>query len=189
MQLSPEQKQAVASWIATGDNLSAIQKKLSEQFQISLTYMEVRFLVDDLGLELKNPVAPEPKAGANPTLGEDKPAGKKAGLFDKLKKAVGAGGDEPSPAGPGAMGDEDIPAEDLEPMGGGKVAVELDLVTRPGTVVSGTVVFSDGTKGKWALDQQGRLMLDTGKPGYQPVPEDIQGFQQELSLLLQKRGY
>ena len=188
MQLSPEQKQAVTSWIAAGDTLSAIQKKLSEQFQLSLTYMEVRFLVDDLGLELKNPVTPEPKAGANPTPGEDKSAGKKSGLFDKLKKAVGAGGDEESHAGPEAM-EEDVPAEDLEPVGGGKVAVELDLVTRPGTVVSGTVVFSDGTKGKWALDQQGRLMLDTGKPGYQPIPEDIQGFQQELSLLLQKRGY
>src|SRR5580658_6111370 len=54
MTLTPEQKQTVASWVAAGDNLSTVQKKLSTQFQLSLTYMDVRFLVDDLGHELKN---------------------------------------------------------------------------------------------------------------------------------------
>ena len=54
MTLSPEQKQAVASWVAAGDNLSAVQQKLREQFQLSMTYMDVRFLVDDLNLELKD---------------------------------------------------------------------------------------------------------------------------------------
>lgn len=188
MELSPEQKQAVASWIAAGDNLSAIQKKLSEQFKISLTYMDVRFLVDDLGLELKTPAPnPEPKAadgGLKPDASA-KSAEKKGGLFDKLKKAVGAGEDSDPPAD---AVDEDAP-EDLEPVGEGKVSVELDVITRPGTVVSGTVSFSDGTKGKWALDQYGRLMLDTGKPGYQPNPADVQAFQQELSAQLQKRGF
>ena len=48
MTLTPEQKQAISSWIAAGDNLSTVQKKLSEQFQLSMTYMDVRFLVDDL---------------------------------------------------------------------------------------------------------------------------------------------
>ena len=54
MPLSPEQKQAVAAWVAAGDNLSVVQKKLVEQFKVSMTYRDVRFLVDDLGLELKN---------------------------------------------------------------------------------------------------------------------------------------
>ena len=49
MSLTPEQKQAVASWVAAGDNLSLVQKKLTEQFKVSMTYMDVRFLVDDLG--------------------------------------------------------------------------------------------------------------------------------------------
>ena len=62
MTLTPEQKASVASWIAAGDNLSAVQKKLREQFQLSLTYMDVRFLVDDLDLTLKDP---EPKADAS----------------------------------------------------------------------------------------------------------------------------
>ena len=54
MTLTPEQKQAVTDWIAAGDNLSAVQKKLTEQFKLSLTYRDVRFLVDDLNLELKD---------------------------------------------------------------------------------------------------------------------------------------
>ena len=60
---------------------------------------------------------------------------------------------------------------------------------RPGAVVSGTVVFSDGVTGKWALDQQGRLMLDTSQPGYKPVPADVQAFQRELSAQLQRHGF
>ena len=62
MDLSPEQKQAVAQWVANGDSLSAIQQKMTEQFKVSLTYMDVRFLVDDLNLELK-----DAKPAANPS--------------------------------------------------------------------------------------------------------------------------
>ena len=60
---------------------------------------------------------------------------------------------------------------------------------RPGTVVSGSVTFSDGVSGKWALDQYGRLMLDTGQKGYQPSPADVQTFQRELQTHLQRHGY
>ena len=62
MQLTPEQKTAVSSWVAAGDNLSAVQKKLTEQFKLSLTYRDVRFLVDDLELTLKDPA---PKVDAS----------------------------------------------------------------------------------------------------------------------------
>ena len=54
MTLTPEQTKAVSEWVSAGDSLSAIQKKLSEQFKISMTYMDVRFLVDDLNLALKD---------------------------------------------------------------------------------------------------------------------------------------
>ena len=37
MSLTPEQKAIVSSWVAAGDNLSAIQKKLSDEFKISMT--------------------------------------------------------------------------------------------------------------------------------------------------------
>jgi len=43
----------VAAWVADGASLSDVQKRLKEEFEIALTYMDVRFLVDDLKLQLK----------------------------------------------------------------------------------------------------------------------------------------
>lgn len=54
MSLTPEQKKIVAAWVGDGDGLSMIQKKLIEQFQLSMTYRDVRFLVDDLNLDIKD---------------------------------------------------------------------------------------------------------------------------------------
>ncbi len=53
MELTSEQKQAVSEWIAQGLSLSDIQKLLKERFQLSPTFMEVRFMVLDLDLKLK----------------------------------------------------------------------------------------------------------------------------------------
>jgi hypothetical protein len=196
MTLTPEQKQAVSSWVAAGDNLSVVQKKLSEQFKISMTYRDVRFLVDDLGLELKN-AAPKtdasdvtkaqvPPPGAASTPPRPAPAEKK-GFVDKLKEKVGLGG---------ADGTDDLPSDDEFPEDAGipadapagTLSLEVDRIMRPGTVVSGSVTFSDGVSGKWGLDQYGRLMLDTGQKGYQPSPADIQTFQRELQAQLQRQG-
>lgn len=197
MPLTPEQKQTVSSWVAAGDSLSAVQKKLTEQFKISMTYMDVRFLVDDLGLELKN-AAPKADASdvtkapaAKPTPPAAEPAGKK-GFMDKLKEKVGMGAEdeEPMPADEAFDDDAgaDLPPEEA-PAAAGSVSVELDRIMRPGTVVSGNVTFSDGVSGKWALDQYGRLMLETGQKGYQPSQPDVQAFQRELQAQLQRQGY
>ena len=193
MTLSPEQKQAVAAWVAAGDNLAVVQKKLSEQFKLSLTYMDVRFLVDDLGLELKSPA---PAADLNADLSKARPAPppeKKGGLLDRLKKAVGGADDEaaePAELEATEAEDADLMPETADPAGGSaNVKVEVDRIVRPGAVVSGSVTFSDGVSGKWALDQYGRLMLDMSRKGYQPAAPDVQAFQQELSRLLQRHGY
>ena len=53
MVLQDDQKKAVATWISGGASLSDVQKRLKDEFQIALTYMDVRFLVDDLKLQLK----------------------------------------------------------------------------------------------------------------------------------------
>lgn len=50
MNLNESQKIAVREWIDAGLDLSKIQSKLSAEFDLRLTYMEVRFLVDDLGI-------------------------------------------------------------------------------------------------------------------------------------------
>ncbi len=195
MSLTPEQKQTVASWVAAGDNLSAVQKKLAEQFKVSLTYRDVRFLVDDLNLELKDPApkvdTSDVSKGAPPKApvggGVPSPRSEKKGLIDKLKEKVGMA--------PGAVEEDDLPPEDLPeaaedfPAGASTVVVDLDRIVRPGFMVSGSVTFSDGVSGKWALDQQGRLMLETPQKGYQPGPADVQAFQRELQLQLQKQGF
>jgi hypothetical protein len=200
MTLTPEQKQAVTAWVAAGDSLAVIQQKLAAQFKVSLTYMDVRFLVDDLGLELKS-AAPAREATADLTAARPPQAGpgeKKGGLFDRLKQAVG-GADPAAADGPEAdtLEDDpaDLPLEAGDDLAGtalgaaGKVKVEIDRVVRPGAVVSGGVTFSDGASGKWAMDQYGRLMLDVGRKGYKPSAEDVQTFQRELSAQLQRHGF
>ena len=202
MQLTPEQKQAVTSWVATGDNLSAIQKKLSEQFQVSMTYRDVRFLVDDLNLELKDAapkvdasdVTKTPPKAAAPAAESRAPAPEKKGFFDKAKEKLGlAKDDDASTAGP-AVDDDDVAEEDLDelaPEGAANVSVSVDKVTLiPGALASGTVTFSDGVTAKWIVDQYGRPgFTEVSKPGYRPTPADGQAFMQELSMQLQKRGF
>lgn len=193
MTLTPEQQQTVASWVAAGDNLSVIQKKLSDQFKVSMTYRDVRFLVDDLNLALKDPAPkvdtsdvsktaaiPKPAAGARPETAEKK------GFFDKAKEKLGLAKDEP------ALDDEIADTElDDVPAGASTVSLAVDKVTLiPGAVASGTVTFSDGVTGKWIIDQYGRPgFTEVSKPGYRPTPADGETFMRELSRALQQRGY
>ncbi len=58
MNLTEEQKQKVAAWINEGLKLSDIQKRLDAEFGLRPTYMEVRFLIDDLKLMPKDPEPP-----------------------------------------------------------------------------------------------------------------------------------
>jgi hypothetical protein len=63
--LTPEQISKVSSWVAEGATLSQIQERLSSQLDVSMTYMDVRFLVDDLNLALiekEEPKKPEEAA-------------------------------------------------------------------------------------------------------------------------------
>ena len=160
MQLTDAQKQSVTQWVKEGCGLSEIQKRLTSEFQLSIPYIDVRFLIIDLGLDLK-----EQKA---PVVAKD------------LKAASLA---------PPEEGDADMVDANAEPSLGG-VQVEIDRVVRAGALVSGTVVFSDGTKAVWALDQMGRLALDAGgKKGYRPSQADVQAFQDAVSRQLQKRGF
>jgi hypothetical protein len=50
--LSSEQIETVTSWATAGDQLPAIQGKLRTEFGLNATYMDTRFLVLDLGIEL-----------------------------------------------------------------------------------------------------------------------------------------
>ena len=199
MTLTPEQQQAVAGWVTAGDNLSAIQKKLAEQFQVSMTYRDVRFLVDDLNLSLKDPapkvdtsdVSKTPPAAPSAAA----PAGDRApkkGLLDKAKEKLGLGkGEAVADADAEPIEDDLDDAVDDLPPAGGNVSLAVDKVTLiPGAVASGTVTFSDGVTGKWIIDQYGRPgFTEVSQPGYRPSPQDSQAFMQELSRSLKQRGY
>ena len=158
MNLTDEQKQSEAKWINEGLKLADIQKRLGSEFGLSLTYMDVRFLVDDLKLTLKDE-PPKPASTVLPAPNQAKPVAQ-------------------SPLAPTA------PA----PLGGGGVSLTVDQIARPGTVVSGSVKFSDGETAVWHMDQTGRLGLGTKTPGYKPSAADIQSFQMALENELAKLG-
>ena len=82
--------------------------------------------------------------------------------------------DEPQPAG-------DAPAA-------GAVSVSLNPIAIPGTIASGSVTFSDGTAGKWYLDEMGRLGLADIPQGYRPPAADGADFQRQIVSLLRSKG-
>ncbi|MDO4527254.1 MAG: hypothetical protein Q4C03_00505 [bacterium] len=54
MSLTPEQLDAVRAWVAEGDSLSEVQKKLRSEFNLQMTFFDVRMLVMDIGATLKD---------------------------------------------------------------------------------------------------------------------------------------
>ena len=162
MNLSEEQRQAVAKWISEGAKLSEIQNRLATEFSLKLTYMEARFLVDDLKLTPKDPEPP--KVIAPP----------------EVVKPLAS-----TPVPPG-----EIPrADEVLPPLGGNVSVIVDQITRPGAMISGNVNFSDGQIADWYLDQAGRLGVVPRVAGYKPSAEDVKNFQIALQQEVAKLGY
>ena len=167
MKLSDSQAQAVKQWVSDGANIAQVQKALSEKFGIDMTYMDVRFLIDDVGAEIQN--KPEPARAAEPVIDAQPPP-----------DAVETPAEEPD-------GDAIAPAPadlDTEPSGG--IRVTMSPIQRPGTLASGDVEFSDGGKAEWVLDQQGRLGLIPATKGYNPPNADIPSFQKKLQEILSR---
>ncbi len=65
-QLTPEQKIALKQWAAGGATMSDLQRHLKDDFGHSLTYMDTRFLILDLGIELVETLKAEPKKEEKP---------------------------------------------------------------------------------------------------------------------------
>lgn len=151
MDLSDEQKQVVSQWVTEGESIAKIQNLLKEQFNLGLTYMDVRFLVDDLGLVYKD---------SNETSeAEDNSESKTEDAIEEHDQLAG-------------------------------VTVDVDAVIRPGSLVSGTVRFSDGVSLGWQLTSTGQLGLIPGDdPEYRPSNEDLQSFQTQLQEVLKDKGF
>jgi len=52
--LSEEQVQSLRDWAAEGDQLADLQRKLTETYELNVTYMDMRFVVLDLELEIQS---------------------------------------------------------------------------------------------------------------------------------------
>ena len=87
--MTDEQRQRVAAWIEQGAKLAEIQNRLASEFGITLTYMEARFLVDDLKLTPKDPEPPKSVVPEAKPAG--KPAGRQAGRPEAVKQRARAG--------------------------------------------------------------------------------------------------
>ena len=68
------QKQQVTKWIEEGLKLSEIQSRINSDLGLSMTYMEVRFLMDDLGMKPKDKPAEPPPQPAAPAASPPDPA-------------------------------------------------------------------------------------------------------------------
>jgi len=77
----PEQTDALKQSAAKGATMSDLQRQLKEDFGFSLTYMDTRFLILDLGIELIEEVKEEPKD-------EEKPAPVPTGKVSVTKDAI-----------------------------------------------------------------------------------------------------
>jgi hypothetical protein len=168
MNLDEAQRKKVAAWIAEGLKLSDIQNRLASELGVRMTYMDVRLLVDDLKLTPKDVELTKPAASelTHPTA------------------ATGAAAKRP--------GDQSTtkPSKSNEAgAAAGNVSLSVDQIARPGAVVSGRVVFTDGNKADWYIDQSGRLGLAPEQAGYRPPAVDVQQFQLALESELSKMGF
>lgn len=164
MELTDQQKQSIRQWVSEGCGLSDMQKKLAAEFKISMTYMDVRLLVLELGLKLKEKKT-FPAAGAQNLAGSS--------VAEQPDMRSNPAEDHTAAAKPGTGG----------------VSVAVDRVTMSGALVSGSVTFSDGVAATWFVDQLGRLALKSRTPDYMPSKPDMQSFQQALHGELAKLGF
>jgi len=171
MNLTDEQKQIVSQWLSEGMSVADVQNKLSDELKISMTYMEVRFLLDDLALA---PQDTEEETPEEPEAPVEEPEQKTT--VDDNPEVLPPPGQER--AEPPTEGD----------MAATNVSVAVDQLVRPGCLASGKVTFTDGKQASWQFDQFGRLGLEAEEEGYKPPEADVMAFQQQLQAELAKMG-
>lgn len=160
MMISDEQRTSIKAWLTAGDSLADVQRKLKSEYDLIMTYMDVRLLVLEIGAEVQEEPEPAPVPKPEPAP-------------------------HPGPAKNGTDAAELADEEEAEP----QVHLSIDRLIVPGAMVSGDVVFTDGTKAKWLIDNQGRFGIEPEKEGYQPTEMDLRLFQTQLRAELHRKGY
>ena len=153
-----EQKrnQIIAEKLNEGYNLGDVQKYLAEEYNLNLTYLDLRLIASELDVDW------EQQEDEN-TVTENS----SGQILDENQQSE-AGSE------PGAQ----------EAGSGGGTQVSVDKVTRPDAVMSGTVSFTSGAKAKWFIDHSHQLSLSPEEGSEKPTQDDIVEFQQELQRVL-----
>ena len=159
MQITPQQEALVRAWAAEGATLSDIQTRLADECGLRLSYLDTRFLLLDLKVDLVEKTKKDPP-----------PRNLESGYSAGFGSPAGGAGERSEPEGvPGAS----------------TLTVDLARIQRPGFAASGSVTCSDGVKGEWGIDNYGRLALAfPDNKGYRPSAADQQAFMQQLRSLL-----
>ena len=160
MKLTEDQIATVKSWMESGEDLGTIQKKIHENFDLNLTFLETRFLLSDLKLEFAEE--------------EEEDNEEPAPVTDQEQDAVNDNSENPSEEQGG---------------GSSSVSVSVDSIAQPQCIISGKVTFSDGKTASWHFDQMSQLGLKPDEDGYTPSQEDVAVFQVELRKVLATQGF
>ena len=196
MSLNNEQIESVRQWVAEGADVGEVQTRIKSQFGISMSYMDVRFLIDDIGAEIvSKPEKPEPEVpqdlSAQPSSAypEEAAYGEPAQSYPDAQSGYDApeteaysDGQGGYPSSDGGYPEADVPEAS---QAGGDISVSVSPIQRPDCIVSGDVVFSDGTKAEWRIDRMGQLGL-IPEAGKTPPQSDMYPFQRKLQELLSR---
>ena len=127
MNLDEAQRKKVAEWISEGLKLSKIQTRLISELGVSLTYMEVRLLVDDMKLTPKDAERPKPVEPGSPASGSALASGPQPAAASSALSAA-------KPAQPaGSTGTVSVSVDRLATFSDGNLAAwQLDQAGRLG---------------------------------------------------------
>ncbi len=178
MQVTEDKKKTIGEWIQSGADLGKIQQSLKKEFGLNLTYLDTRFLLGDLGLEV---IQEEEEEVTDP----------EESISEEKDSSAISNGEEPEAKSeeedslPGNPEEKEVDENENQTA---NVNLTVDSLTQPQCVISGKVTFSDGKGAAWYIDQLGRLGLNPDEEGYNPTQDDLAVFQSELRDVLSKQG-
>ena len=138
-----EIKKIVASLLNKGISLSDIQKQLQSEYQLRMTFLDLRLIASEI--EAVDWSKQKSEIEAKKAEEKAKEEAEKKALENNEERAETEG----------------------------KTIVEISKLTRPGAIANGSVKFASGAKADWILDQYGRLGLDKpeGEPTQEDIKE------------------
>lgn len=169
-----ERNDFIMSCLNDGMSLNDVQNRLVEEFDLHMTYMELRLLSSELQVswEAQDRKAAAARPKSKPAPEAQRPA---APAAPEAAEEAEAGDMAPEENAGEAQADADGEADETN-----GTVVEVSKVQRPGCSMSGTVKFGSGASGEWFLDGYGRLGFQPDEGSTEPTQEDQRSFQAAL---------